>query len=144
MHRLMLDTNVLLDAVDPSRPESAAARSVLSWCNGSGDRGIACSASLKDVYYIMERRYSESIAREAVERLTGLLSIGSLGPEECLDALVSNEPDFEDGLVRSCAELNDVDFIITRDAAAFAGSPIKSMTPRQFEKAVIKADRKRR
>ena len=144
MYRLMLDTNVLLDAVDPSRSESAAARSVLSWCNGSGDRGIACSASLKDVYYIMERRYSEPIAREAVERLTGLLSIGNLGPEECLDALISNEPDFEDGLVRSCAELNDADFIITRDAAAFAGSPIKSMTPRLFEKTVIEADRRRR
>lgn len=144
MHRLMLDTNVLLDAVDPSRPEAAAARSVLSWCNGSGDRGIACSASLKDVYYIMEKRYNETVAREAVERLTGLLSIGNLGPEECIDALNTNEPDFEDGLVRSCAELNDADFIITRDAAAFAGSPIKSMTPRQFEKAVIEADRKKR
>lgn len=143
MYRLMIDTNVLIDAVDPRRPDAAAARRILSWCNGSGDRGIACSASLKDVYYVMEKIYSEKYAREAVRELTELLSIGNLGPEECVDALLSSEPDYEDGLIRSCAELNDADFIITRDAAAFGGSRIKSMTPRTFIDAVISADARR-
>lgn len=142
MYRLMIDTNVLLDAVDPSRPESEPARGILSWCNGGGDRGMAASASLKDVYYIMGKRYSEPVARKAVQWLTELLSIGPLGCGECLDALLSNEPDFEDGLVRSSAELNDADFIITRDAAAFASSPVKSMTPREFIAAVIEQDRR--
>lgn len=144
MYRLILDTDVLLDAVDPNRPGSADAREILSWCNGSGDMGIAVSASLKDVYRIMRSRYSEAIARRAVQWLTELLVIGPLGIEECLGALASNEPDFEDGLVRSVAELEGADFIITCSTSAFEGSSVKSMTPRAFIHAVISADRRNR
>lgn len=44
----------------------------------------------------------------------------------------SNEPDFEDGLIRACAEHVGVDYIISRDEAAFAKSPIKRLSPRQY------------
>lgn len=139
MYRLLFDTNVLLDAVLPGRPERTETHEVLSLCNGGGDLGIACSLSLKDVYYIVSKRYDEHTARQAVEWLTKLLVIGPVSAEECLDALASNEPDYEDGLVRSCAELNDADFIITRDVDAFAGSPVRSLTSREYlEKVVAK------
>lgn len=132
MHRLLLDTNVLLDAVLPNRPERAETHEILSLCNGEGDLGIACCLSLKDVYYITSKRYDEPTARKAVEWLTKLLVIGPISTEECLDALVSNEPDYEDGLIRACAELNDVDFIITRDKDAFEGSRVRSLTSREY------------
>ena len=54
------------------------------------------------------------------------------GLEECDRSLKSNEPDFEDGLVRACAELNGADFIITRDEDAFVGSKVKSVTAKEF------------
>ena len=40
----------------------------------------------------------------------------------------SGESDFEDGLVRACAELNDVDFILTRDERAFRTSRARTLT----------------
>lgn len=92
----------------------------------------------------MGKRCSEPAARKAVQRQTGLLSIGPLGCKERLDALLSNEADFEDGLVRSSAELNDADFIITRDTVVFASSPVKSMTLREFIAAGIEQARHRR
>lgn len=73
--RLLLDTNVLLDAVSPGRPQSA---------------------------------------------------------EECLMSAASDEPDFEDGMIRACAELNDVDFILTRYAAAYRRSTVRSMTCAEY------------
>lgn len=132
MHRLLLDTNILLDAVLPGRPEREETHQVLSLCNGGGDLGIACSLSLKDVYYIVSKRYDESTARRAVEWLTKLLIIGPVSAEECLDALASNEPDYEDGIVRACAELNDADFIITRDREAFAGSTVRAVSSSEY------------
>ena len=57
MNRLLLDTNVLLDCVDPSRAFHDDAVRLMARCNGGGDMGIASSHSLNDAYYIMSRRY---------------------------------------------------------------------------------------
>ena len=124
-NRLLFDTNVLLDAVVPGRPQSKEACRVLELCNGGGDLGFACSLSLKDVYYVLERYYDECTARRGVEALAG-------GTEECYLSLQGNEPDFEDGLVRACAELNDIDFILTRDDKAFGRSKVRRVTCAQY------------
>ncbi|WP_273383396.1 hypothetical protein [Enorma phocaeensis] len=58
----------------------------------------------------------------------GLRVIASVGAEECELSVRSGESDFEDGLVRACAELNDVDFILTRDERAFRTSRARTLT----------------
>ena len=126
-NRLLLDTNVLLDVLCPGRPQFAEANEVAKLCNGGGDMGFVTAGSLKDVYYILTKQIGEQKAREAVDVLTGLFIIAPLSAEDCDMALRSNEPDFEDGLIRACAELNDIDFILTRDAAAFLRSKVRAM-----------------
>lgn len=97
-----------------------------------GDMGITSSHSLKDAYYIMSHIYDEPTAREAVRVLVDLVVIGPVSVEETLLALDSNEPDFEDGLVRACAELNDVDFIISRDEKAYRTCKIRRVTAGEY------------
>jgi len=80
---------------------------------------MASPHSLSDVHYIMGKLYGKPAAKQAVRLLCDLVTIDPIGAEETLLALESNEPDFEDGLIRACAELNDVDFIISRDRKAF-------------------------
>lgn len=126
--RLLLDTNVLLDAMVAGRPQSDEAWAVLERCNGGGDLGIVTCGSLKDVYYVLSRGGHEREARETIERLRELLVVTSLGAEECELSLGCGEPDFEDGLLRACAELNDVDFILTRDESAFRASRVRALT----------------
>lgn len=132
MYRVLLDTNILLDSVIPNRPQHDEALTLLKWCNGSGDYGFAAATSFNDAYYVLCRAYDEAIAREALENLLGLVAVAPVSAEECERSLQGNEPDFEDGLVRACAELNGADFIVTRDEAAFAGSKVKSVTAREF------------
>ena len=132
MYRILLDTNILLDSVIPNRPQHDEALALLRWCNGRGDYGFAAATSFNDAYYILCRAYSEAIAREALENLLGLVAVAPVSAEECDRSLRSNEPDFEDGLVRACAELNGADFIITRDEDAFVGSKVKSVTAKEF------------
>jgi len=140
-NRLLFDTNVLLDAVVPGRPQSAEACRVLELCNGGGDLGFACALSMKDVYYVLQKHCGEARAREAVETLAGLVAVAPVGVEECDMSLRGNEPDFEDGLVRACAELNDIDFILTRDAGAFRRCKIRSLTCAEYLEIV--GERKR-
>lgn len=132
MYRILLDTNILLDSVIPNRPQHDEALALLKWCNGSGDYGFAAATSFNDAYHVLCRAYDEAIAREALENLLGLVAVAPVSLEECDRSLKSNEPDFEDGLVRACAELNGADFIITRDEDAFVGSKVKSVTAKEF------------
>ncbi len=110
--RILFDTNILLDAIDERRPESQEACFALRQCNGGGDLGLVTSGSLKDVYYVLSKRFGEKKARKAVSLFLDLLVVASVGEEECLVAMKSNEPDFEDGQVRAAAELNDVSIIV--------------------------------
>ena len=130
--RLLLDTNILLDAVCKERPQSQEACDVLARCNGGGDIGFATAMSFKDAYYILSRQYGEASGRKLLGLLLGLVAVAPLGSEECLVSFDSNEPDFEDGLVRACAELNDIGFILTRDAAAFRKSTVRAVTCREY------------
>lgn len=132
MSDLLLDTNILLDVVDKRRPESDEARRVLELCNGGGDRGFACAMSLKDVYYVLSRFHGEKDARRLVGELMGFVILAPVSAETLDAALRSNEPDFEDGIVRAVAELEGMDFILTRNARAFAGSRVRSMTCGQY------------
>lgn len=132
--RLLFDTNVLLDLAVEGRPQSREAWEVMKLCNGEGDLGIVAPMSLKDVYYVIGKGGFERQARKVVEKLTELLVVASMGAEECELSLHGNEPDFEDGLIRACAELNDVDFILTRDARAFARSKVRAVTCAEYLK----------
>lgn len=109
------------------RPQSADARKVLIRCNGSGDIGLVSPSSLNDAYYILRRQYGENKARVVVCRLMDFIDIVPCGAEECSMSALLDEHDFEDGIIRACAELNEVDFILTRDAAAFRRSKVRSM-----------------
>ena len=131
-HRLLFDTNILLDVIVLSRPQSEEARRVLELCNGGGDMGFACSLSFKDAYYVLTKQYGEQRARALVEALMDTLIIAPVSAEECDLSLQSDEPDFEDGLVRAAAELNDIDFIITRDGDAYRRSTIRSLTAAEY------------
>ena len=135
-YRLLFDTNVLLDALVAGRPQSDEACRVLELCNGGGDLGLACTLSLKDVYYVLQKHYGEEMARERIDLLAGLVALAPVSTEECLMSLRGNEPDFEDGLIRACAELNDVDFILTRDSAAFSRSKVRSVTCAEYLRIV--------
>lgn len=132
MCRLLLDTNVLLDAVLDGRPHAAESQELIDYCSGWGDFGMVCGLSLKDVYYIAGRIHGEPWARDAVRKLMDLLVIAPVDGEVSDMALHSDEPDFEDGIIRACAELNGADVIVTHDRDAFAHSLIRSMTAAEY------------
>ena len=62
----------------------------------------------------------EKDARTYIKAVMDDFIICSVDYALCRQAADSDEPDFEDGLVRACAENARVDFIVTRDVTAFA------------------------
>ena len=134
--RVYLDTNIILDMLDHERERHDEACALLMYAaeRRAGIQLVSSITSFKDAYYIMCRlTKDEKAARNLVRRLMAWCvepvdMLASYGPA----ALDSDEPDFEDALVLTCAMAEGASTIITRDERAFAGAPIDKMAASEF------------
>lgn len=132
MNKLLLDTNILLDAAIGERPGWLAATLLLDEIAYGSAKGYVSALSLKDVYYVLTKYAGEPAAREYVDAALAVFSVIGVEGGTCRLAITSNEPDFEDGIIRICAESMPVDFIISRDEAAFQKSHIKRLSAQDY------------
>lgn len=125
---ILIDTNVLLDMVLSARPDSGDAQRLLeAGLKGKCKLSISAS-SLKDFYYITRRDLSEDVRRAWISFFLDVLHVLQVDSLVCRDAVDSDEPDFEDGIVRAIAESAGAVAIVSRDAGAFEGSLIRRLT----------------
>jgi predicted nucleic acid-binding protein len=129
MVRTVLDTNVVLDFLDSGRPMHQTVVNLLRALVAVDADLCLAATSLKDVYYILTKVTDEPTARRAVAALTQTMTVMTIDTVTCDAALSNGEPDFEDGLVRACAEAYAADWIVTRDQAAFTGATVPRTDP---------------
>ena len=124
MDKLLLDTNFLLDVALEHRPGAADAAGLFDLA-AKGD--VACCVSptsLKDFYYISRRDFGDGIRRGWIALFMDTFAVASLDRGACSRALASDEPDFEDGIIRALAESEGCTHIVSRDEGAFLGSAV--------------------
>lgn len=132
MDKLFLDTSFLLDLALDHRPGAESAKELFALvCDGQAVAMIAPS-SLKDFYYIGRRDISEDQRRAWIAFFLDAFSVVDLNREACQRALHSDEPDYEDGIVRALAESSCCTAIITRDLPAFAHSTVLAMSAEAY------------
>lgn len=124
MIKVVADTNFLLDVMVPSRPFADDAVRVFDAMNNDRVEIAVCAGSLKDAYYIARRECTEEGNRAWISLFLDCFDVFPVDSLLCRAALASSEPDFEDGLIRVCAEWWGADYIVSRDRKAFADSGI--------------------
>ena len=130
--RYFLDTNTLVYSLHQDVPEYNEVNDFLRHCLSENLPCYFLSSSLKDVYYILCRHYlSEADARRSIMMLRETLYMLDLNSTLIDDAFQSDEPDFEDALIRSAAESLQVDAIISYDENAFKNSFIPKLTAKE-------------
>lgn len=134
MAEVLLDTNIVLDYLNPERPEHIAAGMVLEGMFETDNyKPIMSASTLKDVYYVLCKKFKpEALVRKRLQWLTETIKVKPLTLDIIDAAFASDEPDFKDALIRATAEKHDVMAIITRDKAAYKNSRIPSMDARAF------------
>jgi predicted nucleic acid-binding protein len=120
MRKVLLDTNILLDFFEASRPEHRTAVDLIAALLKHGIEICVVATSLKDIYYILTRHTDEPSARRCVNTLIQTTTVLAVDALICQDAAIDKEPDFKDGIILASARQADVDVIVTRDHAAFA------------------------
>lgn len=130
--KLLVDTNIFLDVAIDAREEHVPGLLLWDEFLYGEIEGYVAATSLKDVYYILGKYEGESRSRDFIEAILKIFQVVPVDALVCKTAIRSNEPDFEDGIVRECAESIPVDFIISRDKSAFGRSYIKCLTAQEY------------
>ena len=112
--RLLVDTNVIIDALTSREPwKESAEKIILMAANCMMDMYITAS-SATDIYYLV-RKYVHSTeqTKQIMGKLYSLVGILAVTGEECMDALASAIRDYGDAVVERTAVKADMDYIIT-------------------------------
>jgi predicted nucleic acid-binding protein len=118
--RVLVDTNVIIDALAAREPFRVEAEAILLLAAEERMAGFVTGSSMTDIYYLIRRQLSHREALDALRMLMHTLSVVSVGEDECLDAMQTGMGDFEDAVAAVCADRVRADFIVTRDEE-FAG-----------------------
>lgn len=134
MASIVLDTNIVIDYLSSTRPCHQEAVDLLTAVVESDDLdAVIPAASLKDIYYVLCRQYhSEGVIRQRLDDLRAVVDVEDLTTSILDTAFASDEPDFEDGIVRATAETVGAVAIITRDKDAYARSSVPAMPALAF------------
>ena len=112
--KILIDSNIALDALLSRRPFNEASERILTACAGS-HTGCLSANGLTDIFYVLRKTMDAPSAKAAVKKLMELLETVPVNGEDCLNALSLPIDDFEDALVLVCGNSAGADCIVTRD-----------------------------
>lgn len=129
MSSFLFDANALVYWVYPGSPHHDQVNGFLDVVLSERSAIYALSSSLNEIYYALHSHYmSEADARDSIRDIAGLFDLVDLTGPLVHASLDSDDPDYEDGLIRAAAEFLQVDAIITYDRSAFRSSFIPKLT----------------
>ncbi len=114
--KALIDTNVILDFFLSREPHNDAAKKLFKLAYQENLEIFTTASSITDIYYITAKRLGNDAAREVLWNLFNLLTVITVGREDCLMALGLPMSDYEDALIAACASKVGADCIVSRDA----------------------------
>jgi predicted nucleic acid-binding protein len=127
--RLLVDVNVILDAILDRPPHSEAAARLWSLAEAKDVEALVPAQGITTVFYVLARARDPAAARRAVERVVGTFDVASVDAAVIRRALALNWPDFEDSVCAGAAEAAGCDALVTRDPSGFPDSPLPVVDP---------------
>ena len=133
--KIVVDTNVLIDAFTHRQPYYEDAKSILQLITNNEIEGFITSSSITDIYYLIRKILSDFEAREIIRNLMTLFSVIDVSGADCKAALDLEIGDFEDALIVVCGRKIKADYIVSRDEDfAKASETLRVILPKVFLK----------
>jgi predicted nucleic acid-binding protein len=130
--KVMVDLNVLLDVAQRREPFYAASAAVLSRAVEGLDLACVPSHVLTTLHYIVAKYAGRDQADTVVDWVLAHLEIVPQDRPQFVRARSLRFEDFEDGALASAAEAAGCQWIVTRNVADFALSPVAAVTPEEL------------
>jgi len=130
---VLLDTNIIMDALQERSPFDVAAKEILM--SGQSEK-LTClftANAATDIFYLYSKARDMNAATTALDFLLKTYTVISVTHEDCTAAVAHPIADFEDALVAVCAKKAGADYIITRDEKFLTElSSVKTISPNDF------------
>ena len=132
--KILIDTNIILDLIQSREPFSENASKIINSCVKKENEGYISAHSLSDIFFILRK---DKTVEERKALILNLCSFFIVIPEDknFYTAVCQNNDwnDLEDGLQIKCADFENLDYIVTRDAGkGFNNSPVKVISAEDF------------
>ena len=133
---VLLDTNVILDAILPRGKYTQMARSLVRKHEERLFRGFVSASAITDIYFIVDKERKQEFALLAIKKVVQMLTVIPVNFEIIKTALASPMKDFEDAVQAAAASDYGINTIVTRDKKGFTDSGLKVYSPEEFLEAL--------
>lgn len=131
--KVLIDTNVIIDALTSREPWNKSAETIfIMAANQMMDMYITASSATNIYYLVRKHLHSADSAKQVMGRLYSLVGILSVSGAECVDALASPVNDYEDAVVERVSAKADMDYIITRNIKDYQNGMVTAILPDDF------------
>ena len=132
MKTVFVDTNVILDVLLQNESFWEDSLKVFRAVELGQIRAYASASSMTDIFYIVRKKLTLPVARDAIDKLLKLFAIVGVDGDDLRGALTLPLDDMEDALQAWSAQKVKADALITRDVDGFADIDIPIITPAEF------------
>lgn len=131
--RILIDTNVLLDALTGRQPYYDISDQIIKLCADRVVEGYVAAHSIPNMYYILRKSMPEEDRRRVLLIICRIFEVVGIDSPKLCNALQNSDfADMEDCLQEECAMEIAVNYIITRNIKDFKTSRIPVVTPDEF------------
>ncbi len=139
--KLLVDTNVIIDALTGREPFREAAEQIMLLAANQIEDMYITAGSVTDIYYLVRKHlHNMEHAKNAMFKLYQLFGILDVTADDCQNALLSDIKDYEDAVISCCAKRSKMDYIVTRNIKDYEKSKVKAVLPNDFIRFVSQSD----
>ena len=113
---ILIDTNIILDAILKRTPFDIDAYNILKMADENKINAYIAAFSVTDIYYFISKNLTHEERIRAIKALFNIMDVVSVSKTDIEKAMLLPEyKDLEDSLQMQCLKKIKGDFIITRD-----------------------------
>ena len=129
MKQVLFDSDVLLDVLLNRHPFVIDSAQALNTVATERVKGYLAGHAVTNLYYIMRRQLSSSVAHEKLKLLLQRIQVASVTDSVIRAALQSPMTDFEDAVTSEAAHAAQIGLIVTRNISDFEKSSVSAILP---------------
>ena len=131
--RAIIDTCVVIDALQDREPFCADAQRVFLAVANRRVEGSITAKAVTDIYYLMHRyTHDDAQSRRALSAIFALFDVLDTAGLDCRRAISSEISDYEDAVMVESAIRAEVDCIVTRNKRDYEKSSVPVYSPAEL------------
>ena len=135
MDNVLIDSDVILDALFDRKPFAEHSTAILSMCESGKITGFLTPLIYSNVYYLLRQTAKHEKVIEKLKQLLKITDVLQMDRKVVKNALSSKFKDFEDSLQNySAVNHGNIDLILTRNLKDYKNSELSVFTPETYVK----------